>query len=40
LKKEIHVKNMLMSFSRDLNEELCPNCRAKMPIILGKLENI
>jgi len=40
LKKEIHVKNMLMSFSKDLNKELCPNCRAKMPAILGKLEEV
>ena len=40
LKKEIHVKNMLMSFSKDLNKELCPKCRAKMPVILGKLEDI
>ena len=38
LKKEIHVKNMLMTFSKDLNKELCPVCRAKMVNVLEKLE--
>ena len=40
LKKEIHVKNMLLDFSKDLNKELCPACRMKMPIILEKIDDI
>ena len=40
LKKEIHVKNMLLSFSKDLNKELCPKCRAKLPKVLEKIEGI
>ena len=40
LKKEIHVKNMLLNFSKDLSKELCPKCRTKVPPLLEKLEDI
>jgi len=32
LKKEYHIKNLLLNFS----EKLCPKCRSKIPELLGK----
>jgi len=36
LKKEIHVKNLLMNF----NKELCPKCRLKIAELLEKEEGV